>query len=132
MGHDKQNAPKGEARLKRIEEMRTAKMTYKAIAQELGISYDRVRQLVSHDAYLKCIRIETPNAAAISTRGRNALDNLLYQAGENRSAFDRDLPQRASKLTRRDLKDHPNIGVVTIAEIEQWLKSHGLKLSARA
>ena len=102
--------------------------TQRAIAEEYGVSKNRVRDIIATSEYRAKMLDEQPNRAALSARARNALSHLITEPEDDPTERDERLPGRVAALTRRDISLAPNLGKQTIGELEVWLWERGLTL----
>lgn len=110
------------ARIQSALALREAGNTYKQIGLELGISLERARQMVCQ-AERQRREQETP-WGHLSIRARNGIQFALDRKGPF-------TPEEVSDgLTARELSFAPNLGRVSIDEIEMWLSEHGLSFKA--
>ncbi len=116
-------------RAARMITMKAEGQTYRAIAEAFGVSIDRVRQIMARAQSRARMHDTEPNRAALSVRAQNVLSMLIDQPEADRSERDRLLPGRVAALTRIEIRNAPNAGPQTIAEIEAWLWQRGLCLS---
>ncbi len=100
--------------------------SHRAISEEFGISKERVRDVIAGVQHRASILDQEPNRAALSVRASNALASIIDQPETDPTERDQRLPGRVAALTRKQLRDAPNLGKSTIAEIEAWLWERGL------
>lgn len=65
-----------------------------------------------------------PPLFTLSTRARNCIDGALRQSPYYKG--ERLTPEVVSRLSRREMSCTPDVGKVTLTEIEGWLATHGL------
>jgi hypothetical protein len=103
--------------------LKTAKARMALIEQEAAILRDYIARMESLGE-----QPEGQPFSALPVRARNAL-LLICNPDVNR---ERDMveptPEQVSDLSKGDLLRFPNIGRVSLADIEAWLASHGLEL----
>lgn len=110
-----------------IGEQRAAKVLFKDLAAELGISKGRVGAL--HQAHLheKRFKVDTPNLGALSVRALNALRDLVApREGESLLDADAAAPARVAELTSREYLRRPKAGRKSLMEVTDWLGERGL------
>ncbi len=109
--------------------MKAEGKTQRQIADDFGISIDRVRQLIARTQSRARMLATEPNRAGLSVRAQGVLRDLIDEPEADRSERDRLLPERIAALTRAQILDVPNAGHRTIAEFEAWLWDRGLSLN---
>lgn len=125
---DKPAPPKADRGAQMIA-MKAEGKTQRQIADSFGISTDRVRQLIARAQSRTRMQVQEPNRAGLSVRAVNVVHLFIAEPETDPSERDRLLPGRIASLTRAQLRDAPNSGKATMAEIEAWLWDRGLCLS---
>lgn len=113
----------------RMIDMKADGMTLRQIAEDFGISVDRVRELMARAQSRTRMERTEPNRAALSVRAANAVRFLIDEPEQDPGERDALLPSRVAALTRTQMLGVSNAGRRTIAEIEAWLWDRGLGFS---
>ena len=100
--------------------MRKAGKTYREIGEALDVRLGGARNLVLVGERFGAYKHWS---TALSMRVRPLLDGFdLYSLSEA------DAARAVANLGRSIVSDWPNVGVVALGEIEEWLAKHGLQL----
>jgi hypothetical protein len=119
---------------------RQAGRTLRSIAAEFGVSVEAIRGAEFREER----RRQAPkDGIRLSVRTRNAILNACWfldleehaerraYEGPEAAEFDRALAQQVAALGRAAFLELPNCGKKTLAEVDTWLKGHGLRWSAQ-
>jgi hypothetical protein len=119
---------------------RQAGRTLRALAAEFGVSVEAIRGAEFREER----RRQAPkDSIRLSVRTHNAILNACWfpdldeQArrrayeGPEAAQFDKALAQQVAVLGRAAFLELPNCGKKTLAEVDTWLKGHGLRWSAQ-
>ena len=124
---------------------RQAGRTLRALAAEFGVSVEAIRGAEFREER----RRQAPkDGIRLSTRTRNSILNACWfpdltadehaqrhafseNEGPEAAQFDKALAQQVAVLGRTAFLELPNCGKKTLAEVDTWLKGHGLRWSAQ-
>jgi hypothetical protein len=124
---------------------RQAGRTLRALAAEFGVSVEAIRGAEFREERRK----QAPkDSIRLSPRARNSILNACWSPdltanehaqrhawSENEGPevvqLDKALAQQVAELGRAAFLELPNCGKKTLAEVDAWLKAHGLRWSAQ-